>query len=68
MPELSLSETQLKDLMKTVILEVIQERPELVQELLTEAIEDIAMIKAIDEGKESEQVSRETISLLEQDE
>jgi hypothetical protein len=69
MPDLSLNETQLKDLMKTAILEIFQERRDLFQELIAEALEDIAMIKAIDEGKESEPVSRETIfGILEQPE
>lgn len=69
MAELNLSEAQLKDLLKTAILEVFQERRDLFQELITEALEDIAMIKAIDEGKDSEPVSRDTIfSILEQPE
>ncbi len=69
MAELNLNEAQLKDLLKTAILEVFQERRDLFQELITEALEDIAMIKAIDEGKDSEPVSRETIfSILEKPE
>lgn len=69
MAELNLSEAQLKDLLKTAILEVFQERRDLFQELIAEALEDIAMIKAIDEGKDSEPVSRDTIfSILEQPE
>jgi hypothetical protein len=69
MSELSLNENQLKDLMKAAILEIIQERRDLFQDLITEALEDIAMVKAIDEGKDSETVSRETIfGILEQSE
>ncbi|PSN16184.1 hypothetical protein C7293_03970 [filamentous cyanobacterium CCT1] len=69
MSELSLSETQLKNLMKTAILEIFQERRDIFQDLIVEALEDIALIKAIDEGKDSESVSRDTIfSLLEQSE
>jgi hypothetical protein len=69
MSEFSLNETQLKDLMKTAILEIFQEQRDLFQDLITEALEDIAMIKAIDEGKDSEPVSRETIfGILEQSE
>lgn len=67
MPDLSLSEAKLKDLLKTAILEVFQERRDLFQELIAETLEDMALIKAIDEGKDSEPVSRETIfSILEQ--
>jgi len=61
MPGLSLTETQLKDLMKVAILEIFQERQDLFQDLIAEALEDLAMIKAIDEGKDSELVSREEI-------
>ena len=61
MSELSLSETQLKDLMKTAILEIFQERRDLFQDLIAEALEDISMIKAIDEGKDSKPISRDTI-------
>ena len=69
MPDLSLNETQLKDLMKTAILEIFEERRDLFQELIAEALEDIAMIKAIDEGKDSDPVSRDAIfAILEQPE
>ncbi|MEM1308298.1 MAG: hypothetical protein AAGF98_02155 [Cyanobacteria bacterium P01_H01_bin.153] len=69
MTQLSLSEEQLKDVMKSAILEIFQERRDLLQDLIVEALEDIAMIKAIDAGKDSEPVSRETImAILEQPE
>jgi len=61
MENLSLSETQLKDLIKIAILEIFQERRDLFQDIVSEALEDIALIKAIDEGKDSEPVSRGTI-------
>lgn len=41
MPELSLSDTQLKDLMKAAILEIFQERRDLFQDLIAEILEDI---------------------------
>jgi len=61
MENLSLSETQLKDLIKIAILEIFQERRDLFQDIVSEALEDIALIKAIDEGNDSEPVSRGTI-------
>ena len=68
MTNISLSETQLKSLMKTA-LEIFQERRDLFQELIAEALEDIALIKAIDEGKDSVSVERDTIfAILEQSE
>ncbi|MEO1389161.1 MAG: hypothetical protein AAFV85_17635 [Cyanobacteria bacterium J06634_6] len=69
MSDVSLSETWLKSLMKTAILEIFQERRDLFQELITEALEDIALVKAIDEGKDSLTVDRDTIfAILEQPE
>ena len=69
MLESSLSETQIKELIKSAILEIFQERRDLFQELVAEALEDLALVKAIDEGKDSEAVSREAIfSILESDE
>ncbi|WP_239112245.1 hypothetical protein [Halomicronema sp. CCY15110] len=68
-PDLSLNETQLKDLMKTAILEIFEERRDLLQDLIAEALEAIALIKAMDEGKDAEAVSREAIlAILEQPE
>jgi len=61
MENLRLSETQLKHLIKIAILEIFQERRDLFQDIVSEALEDIALIKAIDEGKDSEPVSRGTI-------
>lgn len=69
MLESSLSETQIKELMKSAILEIFQEHRDLFQDLVTEALEDLALVKAIDEGKDSEAVSRDAIfSILESDE
>ena len=61
MLESSLSETQIKNLLKAAILEIFQERRYLFQDMIVEALEDIALVKAIDEGKDSEPVSREAI-------
>jgi hypothetical protein len=61
MLESSLSETQIKELLKAAILEIFQERRDLFQDLIAEALEDIALVKAIDEGRDSEPVSREAI-------
>jgi hypothetical protein len=69
MPEINSNENQLKDLMKAAILEVIQERRDFFQDLIAEAVEDIALMRAIDEGIESESVSRDEIfEILEQSE
>ncbi|MGG6242802.1 hypothetical protein ACQ4N7_29710 [Nodosilinea sp. AN01ver1] len=56
MPELSFSETQLKELIKAAILEILQERRDLFQGLIAEALEDLTMVEAIDESKDSERL------------
>lgn len=69
MSNVSLSETQLKSLMKAAILEIFQERRDLFQELIADAFEDIALVKAIDEGKDASPVDRSVIfAILEQPE
>jgi hypothetical protein len=55
------NEEQLKEIFKSAIVEVLQERKELVCELLEEIIEDIAFSKAIAEGEETPLVSRDKI-------
>ncbi len=61
MAEISLDENKLKEILKTAIVEVIQERKEIFSDLLAEIIEDIALEKAIKEGENTESVSREAI-------
>jgi len=64
MPEIVLSQDQLKELVKTAITEILQENKEVFSELLVEAIEDIAIERAIQEGESSESTSREAIFKL----
>jgi hypothetical protein len=69
MVEITLDETKLKELMKTAILELLQEHKEVFYDLLAEVIEDIALENAIKEGENTEPVSRDAIfKLLERQE
>jgi len=52
---------ELKEVFKSAIVEVLQERQELVREILDEIIEDIAFSKAIAEGEQTPRVSRESV-------
>ena len=52
---------QLKTLLKEAVTEVLEERRDLLQDVVEEALEDIAMIRAIDAGAQSENVSREEV-------
>ena len=47
--------------MKAALTELLEERHDLVREALAEAIEDIGMIHAIEEGLKSKRVSRKAI-------
>ncbi len=64
MPETTFDITQLKALIKTAIAEVLQEQQEILSDIIVEAMEDIALIKAIEEGEATETVDRETIFKL----
>ena len=61
METLSTDNAQLKELFKQAIIEAIEEKKDVVHDLLVEAMEDLAMIHAIQEGEESEPVSREEV-------
>ena len=52
---------KLKELFKQAIIEAMEEKRDLVHDLLVEAMEDLAMIRAIQEGEESASTSREEV-------
>jgi hypothetical protein len=55
------NEDQLKAVFKSALIEVIEEKKDFFQELLEDAIEEIAMVRAIEEGRKSESISREEV-------
>ncbi len=61
MTDITADKSQLKEMLKTALVEIIKEDKEIFYDLLTEVIEDIAMSNAIKEGENTELVSRETI-------
>ena len=56
-----IDEERLKELLKAAIVEVFEERKDLVREALEEALEDIALARAIDEGAGGATVSRDEV-------
>ena len=56
-----IDEAKLKEALKAAIVEVLEERKDLVREVLEEALEDIALARAIDEGEQSELVARDEV-------
>ena len=57
----SADDQKIKALFKEAIVEVMEENQELVSSLLVEALEDIGLSRAIEEGENSESVSREEV-------
>lgn len=59
--EATIDETKLKQLVKEALIDLLDERREFLSELLIEAMEDTAMIRAIQEGEQSPLVDKEEI-------
>ena len=58
---LTMEDQQLKDMLKQAMLELMEERQELFQQILTEILEETNMVSAIQEGLKSEDISRDEI-------
>ena len=57
----SIDEEKLKEMLKAAVAEVFEERREFVKDIVEEAIEDIALARAIDEGVGTEGVNRDAV-------
>jgi hypothetical protein len=57
----SFDENQFKDALKAAIIEVLEERRDLVRDVLEEAIEEIAFMRASEEGERSAVVDRKEV-------
>ena len=53
-----------KELFKEAIVELLEERREIVRDLLEEAIENVALVRAIDEGEKTRRTTRKRIFKL----
>lgn len=66
MAEISLDDPRLKQLFKTAVLEVLEERKDFLRDLIEEALEDIALARAIEAGHRTAEADRdEVFSILE---
>jgi hypothetical protein len=62
----TVDDERLKDLLKSALVEALEEHRELVQAIVEEALEDIALARAIEQGLGSQTVSRgEIFTILE---
>jgi len=57
----TLDETRIKDLFKQAFVELLQERKDLFYKLVTDAVEDFALLNAIKEGEDTVMVCREEV-------
>jgi len=59
--ETLIDDKKIKDLFKQAIIEAIEEKKEAVHDLLVEVMEDIALVRAIQDGENSGPASRDEI-------
>jgi hypothetical protein len=57
----SMSQNEIKSIIKAAIVEVLEERPDLLQEAIEGALEDVALYRAIKEGENTELSNREEV-------
>lgn len=61
-----MDDAKLKTLFKEAIVEVLEERRDLLREAFEEALEDVGLANAIEEGRRTREVSRDAVfSILE---
>ena len=56
-----LPEDQLKEVIKTALIEVLQERQDLLYDAVERALEDIALARAIEEGDKTDPIERDEV-------
>jgi hypothetical protein len=59
--EICMDESKLKELIKQALVEVLEDRKEVIHEILSDLIEDIALAQAIKEGEATEAVGKHEI-------
>lgn len=66
MSTVSMSDAEIKELFKQAFMELLEERRDVLYDLLAEVIEDLALVNAIREGESTEAVSKaEVMQVLE---
>ncbi|MCP4428985.1 MAG: hypothetical protein GY803_31255 [Chloroflexi bacterium] len=58
---LSIEEHKIKDILKQAMLELMEERQELFQQLFAEVVEEVGLTNAVCEREQTQDVSREEI-------
>lgn len=60
----SINQEQLKKVIKTALVEVLEERQDLLHDAIEDALEDVAFVRAIEEGETTELVQRKEVFKL----
>lgn len=64
MMTVSLEEDKIRGLLKEILLELMEDRPEVFHDIVLEAIEDAGLLAAVIEGETSENIGREEIDAI----
>ena len=59
--ETLIDDGKLKQLLKEALIEAIEEKRNIFHDMIVDAVEDIAMVRAIQEGENTETVSKQEI-------
>ena len=65
--EIAANEAQLKEVIKAALVEVLQERQDLLYDAIERAIQDIAFARAIEEGDRTELIERDEVFAILED-
>ena len=61
MSSITIDDKTLRNLLKEALIEVLQERPALLGDMITEVIEEVGLAAAIEEGKKTELVEKDQV-------
>jgi hypothetical protein len=61
MENLMAASVKIKEVFKQAIIEVMEEKKDLIQDLIIEAMEDLGMIRAIQQGEDTETIDRDEV-------
>ncbi|GAB6160900.1 hypothetical protein JCM12298_00590 [Desulfothermus naphthae] len=59
--EIIIKEDEIKSMLEDIVFKLFQEKKEIFRDIVEEVIEDIALCKAIEDGRKNEFVSQEKI-------
>jgi len=60
----TIDEEKLKDLLKSAFVEALEEHRDLVRDIVEESLEDIVMVRAIQQGLDGPSVSRQEVMAI----